>query len=83
MPEAGPSSGAVCGAAWADKMVQPVALGERIVALSASLARMLRLAEGLPAYAFPDPIERQRALDEARDVLLQHKEFEAPFRPLG
>ncbi len=35
-------------------MTQPVALGERIVTLSASLTRMLRLAESLPAYSFPD-----------------------------
>lgn len=53
-------------------MIQPVALGERIVSLSASLARLLRLAESLPAYAFPDLVERQRALDEARMVLAQH-----------
>lgn len=64
-------------------MIQPVALGERIVSLSASLSRMLRLAESLPAYAYPDPIERQRALDEARDVLAQHKAFETPFKPFG
>lgn len=46
-----------------------VALGERIVSLAASLQRMLALLESLPAYAFPDPVERQRALDEARMVL--------------
>lgn len=62
-------------------MIQPVALGERIVALAASLQRMTRLVESLPAYAFRDPIERQRALDEAREVMAQHKAFETPFRP--
>lgn len=62
-------------------MTQPVALGERIVSLSASLQRMLRLAESLPSYAFRDPIERQRALDEAREVLAQHQAFETPFEP--
>jgi len=64
-------------------MIQPVALGERIVTLSASLTRMLRLLESLPAYAFRDPIERQRALDEAREALAQHRAFEAPFKPFG
>lgn len=64
-------------------MTQPVALGERIVSLSASLTRVVRLLESLPAYAFPDVVERQRALDEAREVLAQHKAFETPFKPFG
>lgn len=64
-------------------MTQPVALGERIVALSASLGRVLRLAESAPAYAFPDPVERQRALEEAHEVMNQHRAFEQPFKPFG
>lgn len=64
-------------------MIQPVALGERIVSLSSSLIRVVRLLETVPAYSFPDPVERQRALDEARGALAQHRAFETPFRPFG
>lgn len=59
--------------------IMPVALGERIVNLVASLGRMLRLAESVPAYSYPDPLERVRAIDEARGVLDQHRAFETPF----
>ncbi|UOF79466.1 aragonite protein [Caudoviricetes sp.] len=62
-------------------MTQPVALAERIVAWQASHARLLRLAESVPAYSFPDPVERQRAIDEARMVQAQHEAFEQPFKP--
>lgn len=54
------------------EVIQPVALGERIVALQASLARLVRLLRS----AAPDPAERQRALAEAEMVLRQHEDFE-------
>ena len=57
-------------------MIQPVALGERIVSLQSSLVRLVRLLRAVPPYAFPDPRERQRALDEAEEVLRQHEDFE-------
>lgn len=50
-----------------------VALGERIVSLASSLQRALRLLESLPPSAYPDPVERQRTLAEARMVLDQHR----------
>jgi hypothetical protein len=62
-------------------MVTPVALAERIVSLQASHARLLRLLESVPAYSFPDLVERQRAIDEARMVQAQHEAFETPFEP--
>ena len=61
-------------------MIQPVALAERIVSLLASQQRLVRLVESAPAYSFPDPLERQRALDEAREVQAQHRAFETPPR---
>lgn len=64
-------------------MIQPAHLAERIVTLHASLLRLLRLAESVPAYSFPDPVERQRALDEAKSAIAQHAAFEQPFRPFG
>jgi len=60
--------------------IMPVALGERIVSLVSSLQRMLRLAESVPAYSYPDQLERMRAVDEARSVLDQHQAFETPFK---
>ena len=63
--------------------MQPVALGERIVSLSASLVRMIRLVESAPAEAYPDPGERQIAIDEAKGAIAQHMAFETPFRPFG
>lgn len=63
--------------------IMPVALGERVVSLAASLGRMLRLAESVPAYSYPDPLERGRAIDEARSALDQHAAFEKPFQPFG
>lgn len=55
-------------------------MGERIVSLAASLQRLLALAESLPPSAWPDPMERQRTLDEARMVLAQHRLFDTPPR---
>jgi len=40
---------------------------------------MLRLAESVPAYSYPDQLERMRAIDEARGALSQHEAFETPF----
>jgi len=64
-------------------VIQPVALGERIVSLHASNVRLLRLVESVPAYSFPDPVERQRAIDEARMAQAQHESYEQPFKPFG
>lgn len=64
-------------------MTQPVALGERIFTLHASLLRMIRLVESAPAEAYPDPAERQIAIDEAKGAIEQHRAFEKPFRPFG
>jgi hypothetical protein len=61
-------------------MIQPVALAERILSLLASQQRLARLVRAVPAYSFPDMIERDRALAEADEVLAQHQAFETPPR---
>jgi len=61
-------------------VIQPVALGERIVTLQSSLRRCVEaMARRAPP---PDEtaIEWWRALEEARSALAQHEAFEKPPR---
>jgi hypothetical protein len=59
-------------------MIQPVALGERIVSLQSSLQRLVAVMQrrGTPGAGDPLAPEWRRALAEAESVLRQHQAFE-------